>query len=427
MKKRIRTLGFIGAAAVLMIAGYFIYKAVSAPLKEAEQMVLFEAAGIAEISYEYEGEILSFVKEGGVWAYGPDKGYPLNTAYLRDMENSLLSVAAAEKLEDGSPEEFGLANPSCVITAVAEDGKEFRCELGSVNDTVNIVYARVDGGVYAISDSFSKVFRHSLLEMASKDKLLDAEAYEVTAFSLQNGNGAFSLTQYPGGAPGGYSKNLTWAFSDGAYGDSEEMKKLIRAVADMQPAECVSYKSDDRGLEIYGLKEPACTINIEYNGDAISVLIGRKSEDGQYAVCLPDKNVVYDVDPKAPDALLGYRQQDCLNRYVFLLNYSEIASVKVESGAVSQVVDFADRDGAWDFYYALSNMRAEGFAEEALSDDGEVVLTVNTGDTDTVYTLRFAQYDENFYSVSFMDDNIKLVNKRDVQRLLSLVQGLNNA
>ena len=427
MKKRIRTLIFIGAAAVLMIAGYFIYKAASAPVKEAGEMVLFEATGIAEISYEYEGETLSFVKEDGAWVYQPDKGYPLNAAYLRDMENALLSVTAAQKLEGGSPEEFGLADPSCVITAVAEDGKEFRCELGSDNDTVNIVYARVDGGVYAISDDFSRMFRHTLLEMASKDKLLGAEASEVTAFSLENGNGAFSLKQYPDGVPGAYSKNLTWAFSDGAYGDSEEMKKLVRTVADMQPAKCVSYKPDDSAFELYGLKEPACTVNIEYNGGALTVLIGRKDEDGRYAVSLPDKNVVYAVDSEAPDALLGYRQQDCLNRYVFLLDYSEIASVKVESGTVSQIIDFADRDAAWDFYYALSNMRAEGFADEALSDDGDIVLTVNMGDTGTVYTLRFARYDENFYSVSFMDDNIKLVNKRDVQRFVTLAQGLNNA
>ncbi len=427
MKKRIRTLIFIGAAAVLMIAGYFIYKAASAPVKEAEEMVLFEATGIAEISYEYEGETFSFVKEEGAWVYQPDKGYPLNAAYLRDMEYVLLSVTAAEKVEGGSPEEFGLVDPSCVITAVADDGKEFRCELGSDNDTVNIVYARVGGGVYAISDDFSRMFRHTLLEMASKDKLLDAEASEVTSLSLENINGAFSLTQYPGGVPGAYSKNLTWAFSDGAYGDSEEMKKLVRTVADMQPAECVSYEPDDSTFELYGLKDPACTVNIEYNGGALNVLIGRKDQDGRYAVSLPDKGVVYAVDSEAPDALLGYRQQDCLNRYVFLLDYSDIASVKVENGTVSQVIDFADRDAAWDFYYALSNMRAEGFADEALSDGGDVVLTVNMGDTDTVNTLRFARYDENFYSVSFMDDNIKLVNKRDVERLVSLAQGLNNA
>ena len=423
MKKRMWTLVFAAAAAVLMLTGYFVYKAVSAPPEETAGLVLFEAAGISEISYVYEGETLSFLKKDGAWVYKPDTGYPLNTAYLRDMENALLSVTATQRLEGGSPEEFGLADPSCVITAVADDGREFRCELGNDNDTVNIVYARFDGSVYALGDGFSKRFRHSLLEMASRQKLLDIEASEVTTFALENGNGGFSLTQYPDGVPGGYAKALTWAFPDGSYGDAEVMKQLIRTVADMQPAACVSYRPGGDDIESYGLTEPACTVSVGYDGGERIVRIGQKNEDGQYAVYLPDSQLVYAVDPDAPEALLQYRQPDCLNRYVFLVDYSAIASVRVEGGAVSGDIDFTDGDAGWDFYYALSTMRAEGFADEAGTDNEGIVLTVYTKDPETIYTLNFTKYNEDFYSVSFMDDSIKLVNKRDVENLLSLARG----
>lgn len=420
MKKRIKTLVFITAAAVLMIAAYVIYKAATVPPERAGGILLFEASGIQSISYEYEGEVLAFVKQDGVWVYERDREYPLNTAYLRDMENALLTVTATQRLEEGSAEEYGLADPSCVITAVADDGNQFRCELGNDNDTANIVYARISGGIYALGDGFSKRFRHSLLDMAMKGKLLDIEASGVTTFSLENGNGGFSLTQYPDGVPGGWSKALTWVFSDGSYGDTELMKQLIRTVAEMRPASCVSYKPDENDIEAFGLKEPACTISIGYKSGRLTIQIGRKNEDGLYAVWLPDTKLVYAMEPQIPEALLQYRQQDFLNRYVFLLQYAEIASIQVDSGAVSKSIDFADENTAWDFYYALSAMRAEGFADEAEPDTGGVVLTVSMKETNVVHTLSFAAYNEDFYSVRFMDDNIRLVNRRDVERLLSL-------
>jgi hypothetical protein len=422
MKKRMLTLVFVAGAAVLMIAGYFIYKAVSAPQDKTSEIELFEATGISKISYVYQGEELSFVKQDGAWSYESDGSFPLNTAYLRDMENALLSVTASQTLGGGSLEEFGLADPSCVISAVADDGREFQCELGNDNDTVNIVYVRFGGNIYVLSDDFSRRFRHSLLEMASRDKLLSIKVSEVTAFSMENANGFFALTQYPDGAPGAYSKQLTWAFSDGSYGDTESMKQLVNTIADMRPVKCLSYLPDEKALEAFGLSKPACVAEVKYSGGDTIVQIGQKNEDGQYSVYLPNSKLIYTFEPDVPEALIQYKQADCMNRYVFLMDYSEITSVQIDGEGVSKRIDFTDRDTAWDFYYALSTMRAEDFADEALPTSGDIVLTVNTDDPKTTYTLSFSKYDENFYSVCFMDSMIKLVNKRNVENLLSVVK-----
>ncbi|MPM77347.1 hypothetical protein SDC9_124350 [bioreactor metagenome] len=93
----------------------------------------------------------------------------------------------------------------------------------------------------------------------------------------------------------------------------------------------------------------------------------------------------------------------------------------VEFGGTSQRVDFSKEGSAWDFYYALSTMRAEQLTEAQPTGNADVTITVHTADPNETYVLSFQKYNEDFYSVRVLD-SIQLVNKRDVEQLLKILE-----
>jgi hypothetical protein len=419
-KKKLLALIITAGVSVLMIAGYLIYTALSGGEKDVAKTVLFSADGIQEISYSYQGEQLSFVKENGEWVYAPDEDFPLNTAYIGDMEEALTSVFAVGEIESGDPAEYGLDKPVCSIKAVASNGSMFECEVGSDNDTANIVYVRSGGSIYMLDMSFSKKFRHTLVEMAQLRELLDIEASEANAFSLVNAQGSIELLHYPEGIPGGFKK-LTWALENGSPADAEQAKILISAVADMRAAACVGYKPDAAALASYGLDEPSATVAISYDGGEITAQIGNQNEDGFYYVWLPDSGTVCTFEAATPEMLIKTGEVDCINRQVFPVEFDGLTAAVVEAGGTAVQLDFDEDGKAWDFYYSLSSMRAEGLAETEPAGEADVVVTVHTADPGVTYILAFKKYNDDFYSTSFLGYG-QLVNKRDVEELLNILQ-----
>lgn len=419
-RKKLLTLIITAAAAVLMVAGYLVYSAVSGGVKEPVNIELFSAKSIQEISYSYEGEQLDFLKKDGEWAYAADEDFPLNTAYLRDMEQALTLVEATGEIESGDSVEYGLDHPVCLIKSAGTDGSVFECEMGDDNGTANVVYVRTGGRIYTLDISFSKVFRHTLTEMGKRQELLDIEASQARAFSLENEKGSLKLLQYPDGIPGAFKK-LTWAYEDGSPADAEIAKELVSAVAGMRAQECVSYKPDAAALESYGLAKPAVTVGVTYDGGELTAQIGNKNGDGLYYVWLPDSKLVYTFEASVPELLMDTVSGDCVNRQVFPVDYSELKYAEVKAGGVAVRLNFEEYGKAWNFYYALSSMRAEGFADENASGDADVVVTAYKADKNATYVIAFKKYNEDFYSTDFLG-YVQLVNKRDVEELLNILQ-----
>ena len=419
-KRKLLTLIITAGVSVLMIAGYLIYTAVSGGETDSAETVLFSADSIQEISSTYEGEALAFVKKDGNWVYAADEQFPLNVAYLRDMEDALLSVAAVGEIETEDLAEYGLDNPGCMIKAVASDGSIFECEVGNDNDTANIVYIRAGGRIYMLDMGFSKKFRHTLTEMAQRQELLDIEVSEADALTIVNDNGFLKLLHYPEGIPGSFAK-LTWAIEGGAPADAETAKELISTVAGMRAEECVCYKPDAAALASYGFTEPAAIVGISYDGGELTAQIGSKNEEGLYYVWLPDTGLVCTFEATVPELLIKTGEEDCINRQVFPVEYAGLTYAEVDAGGTVSQLNFEEYGNAWDFYYALSTMRAEGLAEASTEGSADVVITAHTADPDVTYVITFSEYNDDFYSTDFLG-YVQLVNKRDVEELLNILQ-----
>ena len=417
-KKLVRLILLAGVAA-LLIAGYLIWSALVERSEEPNRTVLFQADDIASIESSFSGEEQVFLKEQGVWVYAEDAAFPLNTAYIEDMEDALRSIVATGRIESDDLAEYGLATPAFEIKATAADGSEFACAVGDENETANVVYIRVNGGVYTLDIGFSKPFAHTLLEMVQKQPLLNLQPSEVKAISLTNGNGTWTIARDASVLPKEYTK-LTWVRDDGVPADAVHAKALIQAISAMRAEETVSYRPDEAMLKQCGLSEPAATIRIEYGETSWTAQIGNKTEDGFYYIWLPEAELLSTFEAAVPEQILNLSPKDVVNLQVFPVEFGALTDAVVEYGEASKQVDFAQDGSAWDFYYALSNLRAERLAENQPAGDADVTITVHSTEPNVTYVLAFRKYNEDFYSTDFLG-SIQLVNKRDVEELLNIL------
>ena len=418
-KRKLLRLLLLAGAAALLIAAYLVWSALSSRTKDAGETVLFQANDIVEIQSSYAGEEQVFIKEQGVWVLKSDAAFPLNTAYIGDMESALSALVATGKLESEDLAEYGLAIPSFEITVKTASGTEFSCAVGNENNTADVVYLRTGGSVYTVDVGFSRRFRHTLLEMVEKQPLLNLQPSAVTEITLENGNGSWSLKRDQAAIPKGYA-NIEWVRNDGAAADAEQAKALISAVAGMRAEETIAYQPDEATLAQYGFDQPAAIISIRYGETSWTAQIGGYTENGLTYVWLPETQLIATFEPTVPEELLGLTPQDSLNRQVFPVEFDALTYADVEQNGSSKRVEFSKEGSAWDFYYALSTMRAEQLAKEQPAGNASVTITIHTTDPNETYVLSFEKYNEDFYSVSVLD-SIQLVNKRDVEQLLKIL------
>jgi len=417
--KKLLSLLLLTGFVALMIAGYVVYSAVSKRAKEESATVLFQATGIQQIMSDFAGEEQVFQKENDSWTYVPDTVFPLNPAYIEDMEDALLSLISTAEMPNGDPSEYGLAIPAFEISAIAEDGSKFHCAIGNENNSANVVYILVDENIYTVDIGFSRRFSHTLLEMVQKQPLLDLQPSEATALSIENGNGSCKLVRSSGSLPDGFDR-ITWIMGDGTPGDDEQAKSLILAIAGMRAVDCVAYKPDAATLSGCGFDQPAAVIGVSYNDTNWTAQIGNKTDDGKYYGFLPETGVICTFEASVPEQILGISAQDCRNRAVFPVSYENLTYAEVKFGGETKRLNFQEYGKAWDFYYKLSTMRAEQLDDSEPAGNADVTVTVYTTDSNVNYELAFQKVNEDFYRTDLFGYG-QLVNKRDIEELLSIL------
>ncbi len=412
-KKRVWALVAVACAAVLMIAGYL---AVTALTKEPEQKeeVIFSAGSIEEIGLTYKGDEMRFKKSGGQWVYADDEAYPLNTAYLRDMSDALLSVVSAGRIESENLTEYGLDKPDCKLTAVTGEGTVFSCALGNKNETANVVYVLYEDEIYTVEQGFSTKFRHTLIEMAAKQQLIDIQPSEAESLLVENSEGTAKFEKTDKGSLPG---SLQWEVN-GIPADTASISSLIRQMASLKAEECLCYMPDEMTLERYGLKEYAAKAELAYGARSVSAVIGADISDERVAVYLPNNNLICAYSKQDIEPFLRASAEECRNKMLFPAEFSLLEGARIELEGSSKSFDFADIEDSWDFYYKLSTIQADAFADampEVSEKTVRITVSMRSGD----YVIELVKYDEEFYAADHFG-YVQLINKRDVEQLLSI-------
>ncbi|MCR5525952.1 MAG: DUF4340 domain-containing protein [Lachnospiraceae bacterium] len=167
-KKQIRNLIILLVVLIVCIGGYFGMKnfnekteaaseAASEAAEAKEQISTVSSGSITKLSWKYDGADVTITKGG---ADGDDVWYN-GSVSLNSVESMLDSVSDIESTktitgDDINMDDFGLSDPSNVITAETSDGKSIKITLGIQNQITNDYYCYLNDDtskVYTISSS----------------------------------------------------------------------------------------------------------------------------------------------------------------------------------------------------------------------------------------------------------------------------------
>jgi len=125
---------------------------------------------IVKITYDYEGETLSFEKKDDTWYYAPDPSLKIVQYHVKSMLAGLAPFEVEHKFENIEDlAQYGLAEPERVISFEA-NGTTYTFYVGIHNEASQIYYICLPGDntVYTIDSYKIILFNESLDDLVEK-------------------------------------------------------------------------------------------------------------------------------------------------------------------------------------------------------------------------------------------------------------------
>ena len=222
----------------------------------------FDSSAISSISYDYQGEVLSFSlkDDGETWQYDDNTGFPLNQSSLTGMSSQLQSLTASRTIAENPDNlaDYGLDEPSGRVTAKDSDGTEFTIYFGDTNDSADVTYVYTSDGknIYTIDSGVADYFSHPLLDMIVEDELPvpDSSAvYKDITINRGSSTLAFRYTE-DGDLPLDYLNRCSWfADIDGDQFamDDSAVSGLTSALSGLSTSGCAAYDISQDEMSVY--------------------------------------------------------------------------------------------------------------------------------------------------------------------------------
>ena len=348
---------------------------------DAEKVVDFSKDDVTALSFQIDGETVSFTKTAGdddtdIWTYDQEDGFPLDEGKITNVLSSLSSMTAERVIEGDeidSMADFGLETPSQEVVVTAGDEKT-TIHVGDKNSSSRYyIYLNDDTSkVYLVSTSLGTMFPSDMMEWATTESMPSVTAENITKLQVEGENG-YTLTKEVSAADSALQTD-EWQVvdADGAAhgGDADSIGTMTSAVASLSFGDLVTYNASD--LSQYGLDQPKTTIRVHYTeeqevasddattadtssdsaADSASsdstatssssetttvtvekdlvLYVGNANEDGgSYYVKLDGSNEVHLMTASNVETFTGKKASDFWNMYIGMENVSDLTSLDI--------------------------------------------------------------------------------------------------
>lgn len=270
MKRAKKLYGLLGILAVICIATFLVmgYQEKQEKIQESGQTVLeLDPDQVQALSWEYEGETLSFRKEEDTWKYEDDDAFPVNQEEIARMLERFRELGAAFIIEDVTDYgQYGLDDPICTIKMETED-QNYEITLGDYSTMDSQRYLSLgDGNVYLVADDPLEDFDAVLSEMIQNDEVPDFE--EVSAISFQ-GEDSYQVTyqKYTEDSPYTVCEDDVYFKEDGENLlplDTTRVESYLSSMTALDLTQYETYTAGEEDLAQYGLDSPELTVQVSY-------------------------------------------------------------------------------------------------------------------------------------------------------------------
>lgn len=465
--KRGKKLILLLAILLVAVGGYLVVSKIAANQdKEDEGIIAFaiDSADVTKISWTYLDNDISLIydRSNEKWRYEADDSFPVDETYPKNMLTKLASVTADRKLTDVTDfSEYGLDDPTVVISIVDSHGGTTKFTIGDQNASTSNYYMRIndESNVYLVGETFLQAFSYKLYDIVAMDEIPYISS--PSQITVQTGDKTNTLVKLDEDErlKYTYTSRYAWYYKQSESNfkpiDGDMAEDVITAIAGLAWKSCADYNATDEELETYGLKNPYATVTANYTNTSSSdggtqetpstftLMIGNKTEDSYYAK-LPDSNMVYLITSDVVDTYMNTDYSALKPKDVCLMDWNTVDSMDVTVDGETTAIAFnrtqsgsgdsattkttytvggseGDTDKVGTFLSAIDGLKAEKTIDNGTYNErGEVVIVFhrNTENLKTM-TLAFSQYDSSYYLASFNGEARLLVSKDDVESLKS--------
>ena len=150
-----------------------------------------EADTVTAVSFQINGQDVSFTKTDDTWTYDQDTAFPLSQTSIENIVSQVSSLSAEQVLEDDTLNlaDYGLDQPTNVVTYTDENGTT-KITIGNENTTTSIWYLYLNDDtsrIYLVSQGFDSMFPDDIMTFAEGETLPVITSSNITDIQVEYG------------------------------------------------------------------------------------------------------------------------------------------------------------------------------------------------------------------------------------------------
>ena len=208
MKAKQRTLLVLAALILLSAAAL---AAVTAANRHAEAasseaaagdipLAAFAQAELTQIAYTWQGETLTLDYDGSRWTLAEDPDYHLDQTKCNTMAAAMTGLSAKRRLEPQPGEDYGLDEPSLIVSVTAA-GRTETYTFGTTNPVTGDIYLQREGdsALYTADPAKAECFAYDKegLFAPFQPAGITASSLEAIVYTCADGADRFTVSPRP--------------------------------------------------------------------------------------------------------------------------------------------------------------------------------------------------------------------------------------
>ncbi len=421
-----------------------------------ETVLEIDTNSVQTLSWEYEGEGLSFHKDG-VWLYDDDEAFPVEEEKITELLELFQSFSAAFVITDVEDfSQYGLTDPVCTIELTTEN-ESYEILLGNYSTMDSQRYVSIgDGNVYLAEVDPLDYFDTELSDLIDQDEVPSFGQVTELAFT---GAENYSIFYEEDSSDTYCAEDVYFTQQDGKNLplDTSKVEDYLDNIRYLTLTDYVTYNVTDAELQAYGLDDPELTVTVDYtyeneDGDTVSdtfVLYVSRDPEEQSAgeetdadqeeeitayARVGESQIVYQISSGDYENLMAASYDDLRHSEVLTVDFADISQIDISLEGVDYTITTQETGDERTYYYqeeeidiseiqdALEALEADSFTSEQPSEQEEISLTVYLDNENYPQVqVRLYRYDGTDCLAVVDGEPVSLVLRSDVVELMEAI------
>lgn len=278
-KKTLKILLLVFAGLFVLYTGVNLYQKNKSSKEDSDQTLISNLKSLTSISYNNNGETLSFVKDKNKWYYTKNKKYPITQSSLKTLASTFQKVEAVRELKNADAlSDYGLDNPTYTVKVKDKTGKSVTYYIGNATGENYYITCDDKSIIYTVSSDITTSLSYSLDDLITTD----------TFPTLSTGNLKKVIITKNG-------KEKTYTSK------KKNLDSIAGGLGVFTFGDCQNYYAKQSDLKKYGLdKDSRISVDITYKDTDtkktknVVLYIGKKdSDEKNYYVQLKGSHMIY--------------------------------------------------------------------------------------------------------------------------------------